>query len=228
VTDALEPLEAAIGHRFAKRELLTLALTHRSSSGRVGLNNENLEFLGDSVLSLAISDLLLERFPEMSEGGLSKLRAAVVNAMVLASKAATIELGVHLKLGKGEEKSGGRTKESIIASAFEAVLGAVFLDAGYGAARAIVAVHFAAELAAGGERDFADPKTRLQELTQRRFRSTPVYTLVRSIGPDHARAFESEITVDGRVYGRGEGRSKKAAEQEAALRALAELEKPRP
>lgn len=225
MTDLLEPLEAAIGHRFARRDLLSLALTHRSSAGRIGLNNENLEFLGDSVLSLAISDLLLERFPEMSEGSLSKLRASVVNAGVLAAKALAIDLGRHLRLGKGEEKSGGRQKESILASSYEAILGAVFLDAGFGAARAIVAIHFAADLQSGADRDLADPKTRLQELTQRRFRSTPVYALVRSTGPDHARAFESEITIEGRVYGRGEGKSKKAAEQEAALRALVELEK---
>ena len=226
MTELADALEAAIGHQFARRDLLKLALTHRSSAGRVGSNNENLEFLGDSVLSLAISDLLLERFPEMSEGGLSKLRASVVNAGVLAAKAVAIGLGGHLRLGKGEEKSGGREKESILASSYEAILGAIFLDAGFGAARAIVSVHFATDLQMGASRgDLADPKTRLQELTQRRFRSTPVYALVRSTGPDHARAFESEITIEGRVYGRGEGKSKKAAEQEAALRALVELEK---
>ncbi|MGH7805975.1 MAG: ribonuclease III, partial [Candidatus Binatia bacterium] len=205
MTASIDSLEAAIGHRFERKELLSLALTHRSSAGRVGLNNENLEFLGDSVLSLAVSDLLIERFPEMSEGRLSKLRASVVNSGVLAIKALAIDLGRHLRLGKGEDKSGGRQKESILASTYEAVLGAVFLDGGFAAARTIVAAHFDEDLRTGADRDMADPKTRLQELTQRRFRSTPVYTLVRSTGPDHARAFESEITIEGRVYGRGEG-----------------------
>src|SRR5690606_22039267 len=148
----------------------------------------------------------------------------VVNAAVLAGKARAIALGSHLRLGRGEERSGGRDKESILSSAYEALLGAVFLDAGFTAARAVVARDFAAELSASLDRDFADAKTRLQELTQRRYRATPVYALVESSGPDHAKAFESEIAVEGRVLARGRGRTKKAAEQEAALRALERLE----
>lgn len=221
---SLDALEARLGRAFGDRSRLALALIHRSACGRVGENNEQLEFLGDAVLNLAISDLLLGRFASMREGDLSKVRASVVNGTVLAEKARALDLGRELRLGRGEERSGGRDKESILSSAYEAVLGAVFLDAGFLAARELVARDFARELEEAAGRDFADPKTRLQELTQRRFRATPTYVLVRSTGPDHAKGFESEIVLDGRVLGRGEGRSKKAAEQEAALRALALLE----
>lgn len=225
MTVVLDELEQRLGYRFADRARLELALTHRSANGRIGGNNEQLEFLGDAVLNLAISDILLERFADRSEGGLSKARAAVVNAGVLAVKALALDLGARLRLGKGEEKSGGRDKESILSSAYEAVIGAVFLDSGFAAAREMVCRDFATDVAlATGNQDFSDPKTRLQELTQRRFRVAPVYTLVRASGPDHAKAFESEITVYGKIYGRGEGKSKKAAEQEAALRTLALLE----
>lgn len=224
MTSAVEEVEARIGHSFADRRRLSVALTHRSASGRVGENNEKLEFLGDAVLNLAVSDLLMERFAEMREGDLSKVRASVVNAAVLAAKAAALDLGRELRLGRGEERSGGRTKESILSSAYEAVLGAVFLDAGFAAARSLVARDFARELDEAGARDFADPKTRLQELTQRRFKATPFYGLVRSSGPDHAKAFEVELRLEDRLLGRGEGRSKKAAEQEAAVRALELLE----
>jgi ribonuclease III len=228
VSADLDELEARLEHAFADRSRLSVALTHRSASGRVGENNEKLEFLGDAVLNLAISDLLMERFSEMREGDLSKVRASVVNGAVLATKAAALDLGRELRLGRGEERSGGRQKESILSSAYEAVLGAVFLDAGFAAARRLVARDFARELDEATARDFADPKTRLQELTQRRFKATPVYGLVRSSGPDHAKAFEVEIRLEDRVLGRGEGRSKKAAEQEAAVRALELLEKDAP
>jgi ribonuclease III len=228
LSPSLDDLETRLGHAFADRSRLSVALTHRSASGRVGENNEKLEFLGDAVLNLAISDLLMERFAEMREGDLSKVRASVVNGAVLATKAAALDLGRELRLGRGEERSGGREKESILSSAYEAVLGAVFLDAGFAAARRLVARDFARELDEGTARDFADPKTRLQELTQRRFKAPPVYALIRSSGPDHAKAFEVEIRLEERVLGRGEGRSKKAAEQEAALRALELLDEPRP
>lgn len=224
MTSTIEEVEARLGHAFTDRRRLSIALTHRSASGRVGENNEKLEFLGDAVLNLAVSDLLMERFVEMREGDLSKVRASVVNAVVLAAKAAALDLGRELRLGRGEERSGGRTKESILSSAYEAVLGAVFLDAGFAAARRLVARDFARELDEASARDFADPKTRLQELTQRRFKATPVYDLVRSSGPDHAKAFEVELRLEDRVLGRGEGRSKKTAEQEAAVRALELLE----
>ena len=213
-----------IGYEFSEPGRLVLALTHRSMVAKPGSNNEKLEFLGDAVLDLAISDLLMERFPNATEGELSRVRAALVNATMLAAKATELEIGAALRLGKGEERSGGRQKGSILAAAIEAVLGAVYLDGGFLATRAVVARLFAAELQRPLRSHLTDHKTRLQEITQKRYRETPVYTLVRASGPDHDKAFVSELRILGRTYGRGEGKSKKAAEQEAALRALEQLE----
>jgi len=220
-SDAREALEAALGHRFARPDRLLVAITHRSQGE--GRNNETLEFLGDAVLALAISDLLMARFPDAREGDLSKMRAALVNAEVLAGKARALDVGRWLRLGKGEEKSGGRDKESILAAAYEAVLGAIYLDAGYEPARAVIEAQFGTDLgehATVGQRDY---KTQLQELTQRLFRETPSYTLVEESGPDHEKRFVSEIAVGGRACGRGVGKSKKTAEQAAAMQALAAL-----
>ena len=222
MTELQEALEAGLGHRFQRPEHLHVAVTHRSFSPDVP-NNETLEFLGDAVLTLAMADLLMRRFPAAREGDLSKLRAGLVNAETLAQKARSLELGRWLRLGKGEEKSGGREKESILAAVYEALLGAVYLDGGYEAARRLVEQHFTADLtteAAAGLRDY---KTRLQELTQRLFRATPVYELVEESGPDHAKRFVSQLSIAGRPYGRGVGHSKKTAEQAAAMEALAAL-----
>jgi ribonuclease-3 len=219
-------LEDGLGHRFARPEHLAVALTHRSFSAE-SPNNETLEFLGDAVLSLAVSDLLMARFPAAREGELSKMRAALVNAEILARKARALDVGRFLRLGRGEEKSGGSEKESILASAYEALLGAIYLDAGYEVARQVVARHFATdvgEVTAG----LHDYKTRLQELTQRLYRETPVYTLVEESGPDHQKRFVSEIAIGGRTWGQGVGRSKKTAEQAAAMTALAALEREHP
>jgi len=216
-------LEGRLGYVFTRRELLELALVHRSSAA-AGKNNEKLEFLGDAVLDLAVSDLLMERRAGANEGDLSKQRAALVNARVLAAKATDLDLGPLLRLGRGEEKSGGRKKASILAAAYEAVLGAVFVDAGYAAARAIVAAHFKVELDRGEGPAPIDHKSRLQEVTQRMFHETPRYALVQAKGPDHDRAFVAELVLRGKCYGRGEGKTKKEAEQEAARQALATLE----
>src|SRR5262245_39428906 len=223
----VEALEVCLGQSFARPEHLLVAVTHRSSSGDAP-NNETLEFLGDAVLALAMADLLMQRFPAAREGDLSKLRAGLVNAETLAAKARALDLGRWLRLGKGEEKSGGRQKASILAAVYEALLGAVYLDAGFDAARQVVERHFAADLttqASAGERDY---KTRLQELTQRLFRATPVYQLVEESGPDHAKRFVSELSIAGQVYGRGVGHSKKTAEQAAAMEALATLARTQP
>lgn len=225
MTAILAALQERIGYTFRQPALLTLAMTHRSAVARSGENNEKLEFLGDAVLGLVVSDVLMHRFPHANEGELSKLRAALVNARVLAGKANEIDLGSCLRLGKGEEKSGGRKKESILAAAYEALLGAVYLDGGFDAARVIVAGQFGPGIEISAHERLEDYKTRLQEITQRRFRETPSYTLVRSTGPDHDKAFVSEIRIGGKLLGRGEGKSKKAAEQEAALQALVLLEK---
>ncbi len=203
---AREALEAALGHRFERPEQLAVALTHRSFGE--GENNEKLEFLGDAVLALAMADLLMARFPEAREGDLSKMRASLVNAGVLARKARELGLGRWLLLGKGEEKSGGRDRPSILGAAYEALLGAIYVDAGYERALTV------------RPRDY---KTELQELTQRLFRETPAYTLAEESGPDHEKRFVSEIAIGGRWFGRGVGRTKKTAEQAAAMQALAAL-----
>lgn len=226
MTEARETLEAGLGHRFVRVAHLEVALTHRSFGE--GENNEKLEFLGDAVLALGMSDLLMARFPEAREGELSKMRASLVNAEVLARKARELDLGRWLRLGKGEAKSGGHDKPSILAAAFEAVLGAIYLDGGYERARAVVETQFAADVLEHLTVGLRDYKTELQELTQRLFRETPVYTLVEESGPDHEKRFVSEIVIAGHACGRGLGRSKKTAEQAAAMQALTALGREHP
>jgi ribonuclease-3 len=220
--EARAALETGLGHRFARPEYLAVALTHRSVAAGAP-NNETLEFLGDAVLALAVADLLMARFPAAREGDLSKMRAALVNAEALAEKARRLGLGRWLRLGKGEEKTGGRSKQKLLASGYEALLGAIYLDAGYDAARGVVAAHFATDVSERLREDRHDYKTELQELTQRLFRETPTYTQVAECGPDHDKSFVFEIRIAGRVYGRGEGRTKKTAEQAAAMEALRAL-----
>ena len=221
---SLTQLQAELRYTFADTALLARCLTHVSSerSQKDG-HNEVLEFLGDAVLDLAVSELLIRHYPERSEGDLSRMRAGLVNSDVLAEKAAQLNLGALLRLGKGEERSGGRTKPSILAGAFEALIGAVFRDGGYGAALALVERYFARNLEEKqlGQRDF---KTRLQEISQMLFRAPPVYRIILEKGPDHAKRFVTEIAVNGKVLGRGEGSSKKQSEQEAAKSALAQLQ----
>jgi len=227
VTDAeLAEFEERLGHAFGDRALLRTALTHRSSVVHAAEHNETLEFLGDAVLGLVVSELLLRAWPEANEGQLSKRRAALVNASSLARKAEQLDIGPLIHLGRGEEKTGGRSKRSILAGTYEAVLGAVFLDAGFVTARTVVGRSFASDVAQAPVEDGGESKTRLQELTQRLFRSAPEYTLLGTSGPDHAKAFESHVTIGGRVLGKGRGGSKKLAEQAAAREALAALEPP--
>jgi ribonuclease III len=181
--------------------------------------------LGDAVLDLAVSDLLMRRFPDKSEGDLSKMRAALVNATALAEKAARLHLGDLLVMGKGEERSGGRTKRSILAGVFEAVVGAIYWDGGYGPALRVIEKYFGNEIREKklGQEDY---KTRLQEISQMLFHEPPVYKLVGEMGPDHEKRFVTEIIVGGKLVARGEGRSKKQSEQEAAGKALANLRAP--
>ncbi len=218
------PIEARLGYRFRDAALLRRGLTHRSSAGGdPKRHNEQIEFLGDAVLALAMSDLLIERFPDRREGDLSKLRASLVNEAILARIATELGLGDHLLLGKGEERTGGRRKASILAGAYEAVLGAVYLDAGFQEARAMVARHFAAAIEGHATIGLRDYKTQLQELTQSSFKEVPTYHLLRETGPDHDKRFVSQISIGGTIYGRGVGRSKKVAEQAAAMEALERL-----
>lgn len=217
-------LQKELGYTFSDLSLLVRCLTHVSyNRGKIEGHNEVLEFLGDAVLDLAVSDLLMRRFPEKSEGNLSRMRAALVNSSVLAEKAAALSLGPLLRLGKGEERSGGRNKTSILAGAFEALLGGVYRDGGYEAARRLVERYFATDVKEK-ELGLHDYKTRLQEISQMLFHALPSYRLVSESGPDHEKRFVTEIAVGGKVFGKGEGKSKKQSEQEAAKKALHELQ----
>lgn len=230
----LEKLQEALRYRFSDPNLLVRALVHRSyvheSASSSLVDNETLEFLGDSVLGLAISHLLFERFPDYREGDLSRIRSSIVNERELAKQAQELGLGSCLLLGKGEELTGGRSKPSLLADTLEALLGAVYLDGGLGAVLGIVARLFEPYFSAGHLEDplrslDKDYKTQLQELTQARFRLTPTYSLVKEEGPDHDKRFLMEVVLGDKVIERGSGKTKKGAQQEAARRALAKLER---
>ncbi|HUY18316.1 MAG TPA: ribonuclease III [Candidatus Binataceae bacterium] len=211
-------LEHALGYHFQHPGLLNAALTHPSAVGPSETHYERLEFLGDAVLDLAIADLLMRRFPDAKEGQLSKQRASIVNGRTLALKAQDVGVGKYLRLGKGEEKSGGREKPSILAAALEALIGAIYSDGGLEPAQRAVEILIAEDLGgAAAERDY---KTELQEAAYRRFRAQPVYELVATRGPDHAKHFTTRIRIAGRDLGTGEGGSKKQSEQAAARAAL--------
>lgn len=225
--DPLASLEAALGHRFADREHLGAAMIHRSYCAEhpTAVPNERLEFLGDAVLGLAVTDHIYLRHPELPEGELAKLRAGVVNAEVLAELAVEVGIGPALRLGRGEDASGGREKPSILADAMEALIAAVYLDAGWDVACALVlrllAERIEVDSAGPGGGDF---KTRLQERATRTFEQLPRYQ-IRAEGPDHNKQFFAVVTIGGQIYGHGQGRSKKQAEQAAAQAAWTALER---
>ncbi|HYL60484.1 MAG TPA: ribonuclease III [Candidatus Acidoferrales bacterium] len=218
-------LARSLGYRFARPELLETALTHPSAAVGSDVHYERLEFLGDAVLDLAIADLLMRKFPTAKEGPLSKQRASIVNARTLALKAQSIKLNEMLKLGKGEEKSGGCEKTSILAAAFEAVVGAIYTDGGLVPAQQVVERLFDGDI--GGPAAERDYKTELQEVAYRDFRAQPVYELIAAEGPDHAKRFTTRIRISGRDLGVGEGGSKKQSEQAAARLALERIEEER-
>jgi ribonuclease III len=220
-----------LGYRFQALALLEEALTHsslvneqKSSSPQ---HNERLEFLGDAVLSLVMSEYLAASLPQSSEGTLSKLKAQLVSESSLAQVARRLRLGEHLKLGRGEDRSKGREKDSLLADALEAVLAAVHLDGGFEASQTVTRHIFAEELtniAAQQEHPGAgDYKTQFQEWCQKRHDALPRYATVRETGPDHQKLFEVELSIQGEVVGIGCGRSKKEAEQQAAKQALRQL-----
>lgn len=225
-------LEAAIGYRFKDRGLLEHALTHRSrvhedASGGV-FDNESLEFLGDSILGFLIADMLFREFPQHNEGQKSKLRASIVSAASLARLGEKIDLGSYLILGRGEEKTGGRRKQALIADSYEALIAAVYLDGGIEPVRAFVERQFRELIAEARERGAEaafteDYKSALQEWLQSRDRGLPVYRLTAEIGPAHRRRFEVEVLVGGEPVARAEGKSKKEAAQAAAKLALETL-----
>jgi ribonuclease-3 len=218
----LAAFQKTAGFRFKSMELLNLSFIHRSVSNESGhrLNNERLEFLGDSILGAACATLLYKKYAEKTEGDLAKIKSVAVSEDVLSSIARVLQLDTVLLLGKGEDLSGGRTKKAILADTLEALIGALYLDSGYKPAFDFVSRYLAPEIDRVTEKDYhRDYKSLLQELCQRNFHSYPQYRLVKHSGPDHERMYWIEVTVGGTVYGPGIGRNKKTAEQEAARQA---------
>src|SRR5688500_13999952 len=218
--------EARLGYRFRDRGLLEHALTHKSKahedpSGGV-IDNESLEFLGDAVLGLVIADALFRTFPEFSEGQKSKIKAMVVSTTALAELAEQLGLGEHMILGRGEEKTGGRRKQALLADTCEALIAAIYLDGGLEPARQFIMRELGEDLERAGRPDYSgrDHKSRLQEALQGLGRPLPVYRVVGEVGPDHRKLFHSEVHVGPEMLAQGTGRTKKEAEQEAAKAAL--------
>jgi len=229
--DPLAALERILGYAFENRRLLEEALTHRSLLNEIlergRCDNERLEFLGDAVLGLIIAEWVMQAYPDEREGELTRLRSALVKEKKLAEIARGLRLGEFLYLGKGEEQMAGRRKRSILADAFEAVVGAVYLDGGLEAVRGFVRDTFGTilEEAKTNQTLLADAKSRLQELMLALFRRAPVYEVAEEQGPDHAKTFVVNLRLNDRTLACGRGKSKKEAEQDAAQRFLKLLEK---
>ena len=222
---ALKALQKKIHYRFQSLDLLDQGLKHRSFAHENleagGGDNERLEFLGDAVLDLVVSHLIMERHPDYSEGDLSRLRAAVVNELRLARIARELDLGEYLLLGKGEEASKGREKNSILAASLEAVLAAVYLDGGFKKSFKAISELFSPYLEIAEKEGFyQDFKTKLQEVSQEALKSTPRYLLAKEFGPDHDKVFGVKVLIQEKVAGVGAGKSKKEAEQRAAQKTL--------
>jgi ribonuclease-3 len=220
----LDKLQKTLGIKFNDRSLLEQALIHTSyinENPSLNLNsNERLEFFGDAILGFVIADELYQRFPDLSEGGMTKLRSSVVRRDALARTARTIKLGDYLYLGKGEETSGGRRKPANLACTLEAVIAAIFLDQGLAVARDFILRTTGKGLKKGEETDY---KSRLQELLQARQQPKPTYQLIAIAGPSHNRTFTVEVRAGNNIVARGSGKSKKVAETKAARSALARL-----
>jgi len=224
----LKDFQQTLDYRFSKMDLLDNALIHRSfvneNPAPGSKDNERLEFLGDAVIGLCLSDLLVRKFPDYAEGQLSKLRAYVVNEQSLAGLARKLNIGDYLLLGRGEENSGGRAKASILSNAFEAVAAAIYLDCGFERTYKFLESIFEPLVEQGIKSViYRDYKTALQETCQNRFKETPRYTLINELGPDHDKVFEISLTVAGMITTTGMGKSKKEAEQRAARKALEEF-----
>lgn len=225
---SIERLQERLGYTFGDRAILLQSLTHTSYGHEflqekpIALrDNERLEFLGDAILDVVVSDILLETFPNANEGQLSKMRAAVVNEKTLAQLAKSIQLQDVVRLGKGEAQTGGNSKPSILSSTLEALIAAIYLDGGFNAVYPVVRHLFAPMFAQ--ERDlmqFYDHKTQLQEVVQARWKITPTYHLLQTHGPDHAKVFEVEVRMNGKILAIATGSSKKEAEQNAARAAI--------
>lgn len=226
----LESFEASLGYRFNDRKLLERALTHKSLVYEKGLqsvldDNEQLEFLGDSILGFVISELLVSKHPEYQEGRLSKLKAHLVSASHLYETAQTIGLGDHLMLGRGEELSGGRLKRALLANAMEAIIAALYLDGGIDPARAFITTHVVGDFQPPeeGAAKLLDYKSALQEMTQAMKLPQPRYSIIEERGPEHAKTFLVEVRVGREWISQAEGLSKKSAGQRAAQQVLQQL-----
>lgn len=227
--EKLKNFEEIISCTFNDISLLDNAMTHRSYANENQelscRDNERLEFLGDAVLELCISDILMKKFPDYTEGQLSKLRASLVNEQPLTELAKKFHLGDFLLLGKGEESSGGRTKNSILSNTFEAVIAAIYLDSGYEKIYELIDDLFQPLIKNGSEETiYRDYKTCVQEISQNRFKVIPKYTLIHEYGPDHDKMFQIELLIPDILTTTGIGKNKKDAEQQAAKKALEELE----
>jgi len=228
--DEFDALQQAIGYRFRDRGLLEHAMTHTSRanedvSGGVH-DNESMEFLGDAVIGFVIADVLFREFPEFDEGEKSKTKAALVSTATLARQAERLDLGEHLLLGRGEEKTGGRRKQALLADGYEALIAAIYLDGGIEHVRAFIVREFApllTEVQRHGIAGSQDYKSALQELLQGRDQPLPEYRLVGTMGPDHRKLFQVEVVVNGEALAESTGPSKKEAEQDAARAALDKL-----
>jgi ribonuclease-3 len=231
IRDEFDELQARIDYRFRDRGLLEHALTHKSraaedATGGV-VDNESLEFLGDAVLGLVVAHALFEQYPDYTEGQKSKIKAQIVSTSSLAQHAEHLRLGDHLILGRGEEKTGGRFKQALLADAYEALLAAIYLDGGLEAATRFLRRELRDAIDQGAVQNFVgrDYKSALQERLQALGRPLPEYRVSGEAGPDHRKVFSVEVVVDGEVLGAASGRAKKEAEQEAARLALARLER---
>ena len=225
---AVSELEKRIGYRFRQSSLLETALTHSSyanESGGSAVCNERLEFLGDSVLGMTVAEELFRRFPRMPEGRMTRLRAELVCEQSLFKVAQALDLGAYVRLGRGMEHNGGRNRPSILADAVEAVIAAIYLDAGHAEASRFIHERLLSELGEDEPLYFNDCKTALQELVQERKNQTLSYELLDQSGPDHNKVFHVRVLLNGEEIGEGRGRSKKEAEQAAAGMALRKLSK---
>ena len=221
----LQKLEATIGYSFKDMKILEESIIHKSyayeNAAQKLRHNERLEFLGDAVLDLVVSDLLMEKFPESPEGDLSRIRASIVNEDQLAKLALKLELGKSLYLGKGEELTKGRVKASILANTYEAIVAAIYLDGGYDSVYTIIQEHFRPVLEEAAKSDInRDYKTKLQEEAQARHKIVPHYIVTQEKGPDHDKVFQIQVSLKGKPLAFGSGKSKKEAEQDAARNAL--------
>jgi ribonuclease-3 len=221
-------LEVEIGYSFTNQELLVTALTHRSFLNEQRLefvgNNERLEFLGDAVLELVTTELLFHTYPGRPEGELTSFRAALVRTESLAETAEVIGIGQFIRMSKGEEATGGRTRQYILANSIEALIGAIYLDSGYKQAKKFVDTFIGKKLTAIVEQRLdIDAKSKLQEIAQEKFKYTPTYEVSDQQGPDHDRVFTVRAIINGENYGEGQGKSKQEAQQAAAKEALSKI-----